>query len=109
MNTHYAILIVRNERKAILGRLESGIATVGYLVLDVEMIFFAELMPVFLLALRENQDDAQLRVLFMKTLNGSHQDRLAGYRQELLRNLTSHAEALASGYYDYVIHDGIYN
>ena len=33
-----------------------------------------------------------------------HQDRLARYRQELFWNLTSHAEALASGYYDYVIH-----
>ena len=40
----------------------------------------------------------------MKTLYGAHQNRFARYRQELFGNLTSHAEALASGYYDYVIH-----
>lgn len=82
----------------------NGVATISYLVLDAEMMLLAELVPVCLLTLRQNQDDVQCRVIFMKTLYGAHQDRFARYRQELFWNLTSHAEAFASGYYDYVIH-----
>lgn len=82
----------------------NGVATISYLVLDAEMMLLAELVPVCLLTLRQNQDDVQCRVIFMKTLYGAHQDRLARYRQELFWNFTSHAEAFASGYYDYVIH-----
>lgn len=68
------------------------------------MMLLAELVPVFLLAFREHQDDVQLWAVLVEALDGAHQDRLACYWQKLLGNLASHAEALASGYYDYVIH-----
>ena len=104
VDSHYAILIVRDERQSVLGRVEAGFAAIGYLVLDVEVVLFAELVPVCLLAFWQNQDDAQLWVVLMKTLDGAHQDRFACHWQKLLGNLASHAETLASGYYDYVIH-----
>ena len=84
--------------------MEAGFTAIGYLVLDVEVIFLAELVPVCLLALWQNQDDVQLWVVLMKALDGAHQDRFSCHWQKLFGNLASHAEALASGYYDYVIH-----
>ena len=73
-------------------------------MLDAEMMLLAELVPVFLLAFWEHQDDVQLWAVLVEALDGAHQDRLACYWQKLLGNLASHAEALASGYYDYIIH-----
>ena len=73
-------------------------------MLDVEVVFLAELVPISLLALWQYQDDVEVGIILVETLDGAHQDRFASHWQKLLGNLTSHAEALASGYYDNVIH-----
>ena len=66
VDAHYAILVVWDECQSVFGRMEAGFTAIGYLVLDVEVILLAELVPVCLLALWQNQDDAQLWVVLMK-------------------------------------------
>ena len=104
MDSYHTVLSIGDECKSVFRRLEAGVATIGNLMFDIEMMLLAELVPVFLLALRQYQDDIQMLIVFMKALDGAHQDRLASYWQELLGNLTSHAETFAPGYYNYVIH-----
>ena len=69
MDAHYAILVVWDERQSVLGRVEAGFAAIGYLVLDVEVVLLAELVPVCLLAFWQNQDDIQFWVVLMKALS----------------------------------------
>ena len=85
--------------------LHDGLDHIGYLMLDAEMMFLAELVPVFLLVLGQHKDDVDVGVVFVEALYGAHQDGLAGYRQKLLGCLCAHAQSFASGYNDYVIHN----
>ena len=103
MHTYHPFGIVGNKRQTMLHRVEARLATIGNLIDDLEIVLLTEIIPIFLLRLRQHEDNLQVLRVLAEPLKCAHQDRLPAYRQELLRNVTSHAQAFTACYYDYVI------
>ena len=53
MDSYHTVLTIGDECKSVFRRLEAGVATIGNLMFDIEMMLLAELVPVFLLAFRQ--------------------------------------------------------
>ena len=74
----FRLVIIKNRFIIVIKNLFliiTNLKAVSYTHLfDAEMMLLAELVPVCLLTLRQNQDDVQCRVIFMKTLYAALQD-----------------------------------
>lgn len=89
--------VVGNECQSVLRRLEPCFATVGNLMWYGEMILLAQLVPVFLLLLRQDDNKMHLGIVLVEPLQGPHEYRLTVDFEELLRNVASHPCAVAAG------------
>ena len=105
VESHNAVGIVGDEGKSIAGALETGGATVGKDMGNGEMILLAELVPVFLLILRQHDDYLHVSIVGMEALDGAHENGATANRQELLGYIGAHARAMASGNNDSVVHN----
>lgn len=89
MNGYYTLGIVGYQREGILDTEKALTAAVGYLVVFVEMMLQAQLMPIVLLILWQYENDFELRVesgewrvmitpgpgvVFPEPHDGAHQD-----------------------------------
>ena len=72
VNAYNALCIVRHSSESVLRRLETSVASIYYGVLYCKRILTAQLAPIVLLRVRQNYDDAQLRVVLIETLYGAH-------------------------------------
>ena len=104
MYAHYALGIVGNQGQSVLYRVETGLPAVGQLIVFVELMLLAKLLPVVLLSLGEHQDDIHFGQCLAKAQNGAHQYRHSCYGQELLGNVAPHSQTLATGYDNNIIH-----
>jgi len=83
--------------KTALHAVEAGGAAIGDGMREDEMVLRAEILPEGLLVLGQHQDEADAGDGALKSLQRVHQHRSPADGQELLRQVGSHAEALAAG------------
>ena len=100
--------IGRNFCQSVLDRVETGFAAIGKGVGLREMVLIAECAPIVLLTLGQDQHHLHLLVVQEKTVDGAHEDGLSTNGKELLGDVTSHAESLATCYDDDGIHRSLY-
>ena len=63
-----ALGIVGNQCQTVLHRMEARLAAIGQQVLHLEVIFFAELLPISLLRLGQHKDNLQVLGIFTEPL-----------------------------------------
>ena len=102
-----ALGTVWNQRKAVLHGVKARFSTISKLVVQREVVLFAELLPVGLLCLGQHKNYLQIPGVFVKTLQGPHQNRLPAYGQKLFGNVASHTQAFTACDDDDIIHYAI--
>lgn len=103
MDGHYTTRIVRHQSQSVARTLETCRATVGQLIRNVKRILRTQRTPIVLLLLGQHEDEVQLRVVVMKTLQRAHKHGTAANGQELLGHVTAHARTLATGDNDHIV------
>ena len=103
MDGHYATRVVRHQSQSVARALETRRTTVGQLIRNIKRILRTQRPPIVLLLFGQHEDEVQLRVVVMKTLQRAHEHGTAADRQELLGYITAHARALATGDDDHIV------
>ena len=101
---NHALGIVGNQCQTVLHRMEASLAAIGQQVLHLEVIFFAELLPISLLRLGQHKDNLQVLGILAEPFQCPHQYGLPAYWQELLRNVATHSQTLAACHNNDIIH-----
>ncbi len=100
VDAHHAVGIVGYQGQTVLHGVETGLTAVGQQIVNLEMVFLAELLPVVLLCHRQHQDDLQGGGVLAEALQGAHEHRSAVHGQKLLRDVAAHAQPFATSHYN---------
>ena len=73
VHTHHALGIIGHEGEPVLHGVEAGLSAISKLILHVEVVLFAEPVPVVLLGLWEHEDDLEISGILAKALQRPHQ------------------------------------
>jgi hypothetical protein len=102
VNAHDTLFAVGYQGEPVLDRMETAVSAVSYLQRGIETILQAELRPIVLLLVGQNQYDANIGIDRAKSIYGPHQHRASAYGQELLGHISPHSQSLSAGNYDSV-------
>ena len=105
VHAHYSIGIDGHQSQSVLYAVEARLATRCHLMRQREVVFATQLLPVFLLVSREDQNNPHVFIGLVEDTQCAHQHRFTTNWQELLGYVSTHSQTLSTSNYNYIIHN----
>ena len=101
--SNHTVGIIGNQVQAVLYTMETRLAAIGYLMGYNEVIFFAQLPPICLLVVWQDEDKTQVVIGLMEGRQRAYQYGHTTHWQKLFRHVPTHPKASASRHYYSII------